>query len=92
MKYWSDQFLSFRFGFNKWRDPMKPTQILARICKDEGLDGPHYNPPGKCRVENMIFAASPTITDEAGLRTSLRATSFKDFCLLMYAGQQHEIQ
>lgn len=54
------------FGFNKWRDPMKPTQILARICKDEGLDGPHYTPPGKCRVENMIFAAASTIMDEAG--------------------------
>jgi len=45
---------------------MKPTQILARICKDENLDGPHYTAPGKCRVENMIFAAAPTITDEAG--------------------------
>ncbi|XP_066930260.1 otoferlin-like isoform X4 [Clytia hemisphaerica] len=54
------------FGFNKWRDPMKPTQILARICKDESLDGPHYTAPGKCRVENMIFAASSSITDEAG--------------------------
>ena len=48
---------------------MKPTQILARICKDEGLDGPHYTAPGKCRVENMIFAASSSITDEAGKRS-----------------------
>ena len=45
---------------------MKPTQILARICKDESLDGPHYTAPGKCRVENMIFAASSSIIDEAG--------------------------
>ena len=45
---------------------MKPTQNLARICKDESLDGPHYTAPGKCRVENMIFAASPAIIDEAG--------------------------
>ncbi|XP_047135991.1 otoferlin isoform X1 [Hydra vulgaris] len=59
------------FGFNKWRDPMKPTHILARLCKDEGLDGPHYIASGKCRVENMIFAASSTILDEAGnLKTS----------------------
>ena len=44
---------------------MKPTQILARICKDESLDGPHYT-PGKCRVENMVFAAPSTVVDEAG--------------------------
>ena len=75
---------------------MKPTQILARICKDEGLDGPHYNPPGKCRVENMIFAASPTITDEAGLITSdlsfQELLSCNDFSLLVYDGQQYEVQ
>ncbi len=55
-----------RFGFNKWRDPMKPTQILARICKDEGLDGPTYTAPGKCKIENHLFAASPMVSDEHG--------------------------
>ena len=60
-------FVSSRFGFNKWRDPLKPTQILQRICKDEGLDGPHYASPGKCRIENIVFSASPLIMDEAGM-------------------------
>ena len=58
-------FLSF--GFNKWRDPMKPSQILARLCKDEGLDGPTYTESGKCKIENHIFSASSTISDEAGM-------------------------
>ena len=55
-----------RFGFNKWRDPMKPNQILARLCKDEGLDGPTYTAPGKCKIENHIFSAPAAISDEAG--------------------------
>ncbi|XP_050683960.1 otoferlin-like [Leptidea sinapis] len=29
-------------GFNRWRDAMKPTQILAKLCKDAKLDAPHY--------------------------------------------------
>lgn len=29
-------------GFNQWRDPVKPMQILARLCRDHKLDGPHF--------------------------------------------------
>ncbi|XP_024082111.1 otoferlin-like isoform X1 [Cimex lectularius] len=29
-------------GYNQWRDPMKPTQILARLCKEGKLDPPVY--------------------------------------------------
>ncbi|TMW49673.1 hypothetical protein DOY81_005242 [Sarcophaga bullata] len=29
-------------GYNQWRDPMKPTQILSRLCKENKLDTPHY--------------------------------------------------
>uniref|UniRef100_A0A665X9S7 Otoferlin n=1 Tax=Echeneis naucrates TaxID=173247 RepID=A0A665X9S7_ECHNA len=39
-------------GYNVWRDPMKPTQILAKMCKDGKLDGPHYGPGGRVKVEN----------------------------------------
>uniref|UniRef100_A0A672HCD7 Otoferlin n=1 Tax=Salarias fasciatus TaxID=181472 RepID=A0A672HCD7_SALFA len=39
-------------GYNVWRDPMKPTQILAKLCKDGKLDGPHYGPGGRVKVEN----------------------------------------
>ncbi|XP_050710389.1 otoferlin-like isoform X3 [Eriocheir sinensis] len=41
-------------GYNQWRDPMKPTQILARLCKEGRLDGPHYG-PGKVRVGTKTF-------------------------------------
>ncbi|XP_052775587.1 otoferlin-like isoform X2 [Mya arenaria] len=43
-------------GYNAWRDPMKPTQILSRLCKEGKVDGPHYQ-PGKVRVANRIFTA-----------------------------------
>uniref|UniRef100_A0AAX7T108 C2 domain-containing protein n=1 Tax=Astatotilapia calliptera TaxID=8154 RepID=A0AAX7T108_ASTCA len=39
-------------GYNVWRDPMKPTHILAKLCKDGKLDGPHYGPAGRVKVEN----------------------------------------
>ncbi|XP_055370842.1 otoferlin-like [Condylostylus longicornis] len=30
------------FGYNRWRDPMKPTQILSKLCKENKLESPHY--------------------------------------------------
>ncbi|XP_047477393.1 LOW QUALITY PROTEIN: otoferlin-like [Penaeus chinensis] len=41
-------------GYNQWRDPMKPTQILGRLCKEGRLDGPHYG-PGKVRIGPKTF-------------------------------------
>ncbi|XP_048582007.1 otoferlin isoform X3 [Nematostella vectensis] len=58
-----DQYATF--GFNKWRDPLRPTQILAKLCKEEGLDGPHYS-TGRVRVDNKVFVAAPQILEESG--------------------------
>ncbi|KAK5917361.1 hypothetical protein CgunFtcFv8_012258 [Champsocephalus gunnari] len=55
-------------GYNVWRDPMKPTQILAKLCKDGKLDGPHYGPAGRVKVENRVFMAPTEIEDENGLK------------------------
>lgn len=32
----------FSYGYNRWRDPMKPTQILQKLCKENKLETPHY--------------------------------------------------
>lgn len=53
-------------GYNVWRDPLKPTQILAKLCKDGKLDGPHYGPGGRVKVENRVFMAPTEIEDENG--------------------------
>ncbi|KAF2368428.1 C2 domain [Trinorchestia longiramus] len=31
-------------GYNEWRDPMKPSQILAKLCKEGKLEPPVYGP------------------------------------------------
>ncbi|CAL1540078.1 unnamed protein product [Lymnaea stagnalis] len=54
-------------GYNAWRDPQKPTQILARLCKDGKVDGPFYQ-PGKVRVANRIFTAAMELEDENGVK------------------------
>ena len=54
----------FSEGYNTWRDPQKPTQILAKLCKDGKVDGPYYH-PGKARVGNRIFTA-PIEYEEPG--------------------------
>ncbi|XP_072292290.1 otoferlin-like, partial [Eucyclogobius newberryi] len=55
-------------GYNVWRDPMKPTHILSKLCKDGKLDGPHYGPQGKVKVENRVFMGPTEIEDENGLK------------------------
>uniref|UniRef100_A0A672NZ52 C2 domain-containing protein n=1 Tax=Sinocyclocheilus grahami TaxID=75366 RepID=A0A672NZ52_SINGR len=55
-------------GYNVWRDPQKPTQILAKLCKEGKLDGPHYGPGGKVKVANRIFLGPTEIEDESGLK------------------------
>uniref|UniRef100_A0A3Q2WTE5 Otoferlin n=1 Tax=Haplochromis burtoni TaxID=8153 RepID=A0A3Q2WTE5_HAPBU len=55
---------AYAHGYNVWRDPMKPTHILAKLCKDGKLDGPHYGPAGRVKVENRVFMAPTEIEDE----------------------------
>uniref|UniRef100_A0A1A8P6R8 Otoferlin n=2 Tax=Nothobranchius TaxID=28779 RepID=A0A1A8P6R8_9TELE len=55
-------------GYNIWRDPLKPSQILAKLCKDAKIDGPHYGPGGKVKVANRIFTGPTEIEDENGLK------------------------
>ncbi|GAA6102086.1 otoferlin isoform X2, partial [Tachysurus ichikawai] len=55
-------------GYNLWRDPQKPTQILAKLCKDGKLDGPHYGPGGRVKVANRVFLGPTELEDENGLK------------------------
>lgn len=57
-----------RHGYNIWRDPMKPSQILTRLCKDGKVDGPHFGPPGRVKVANRVFTGPSEIEDENGNR------------------------
>uniref|UniRef100_A0A3P8YFS9 Otoferlin n=1 Tax=Esox lucius TaxID=8010 RepID=A0A3P8YFS9_ESOLU len=55
-------------GYNVWRDPLKPSQILAKLCKEAKLDGPLYGPGGRVKVANCIFTGPTEIEDENGMR------------------------
>ncbi|KAM7078247.1 otoferlin isoform 2-T2 [Molossus nigricans] len=55
-------------GYNIWRDPMKPSQILTRLCKEGKVDGPHFGPPGRVKVSNRVFTGPSEMEDENGQR------------------------
>lgn len=47
-------FTIFRTGYNRWRDPLKPSQILAKLCKDAKIDPPTYL-NGTVRIDRKLF-------------------------------------
>uniref|UniRef100_A0A674JF05 Otoferlin n=1 Tax=Terrapene triunguis TaxID=2587831 RepID=A0A674JF05_9SAUR len=53
-------------GYNLWRDPGKPTQILAKLCREGKVDGPHYGPGGRVKVANRVFTGPREMEDENG--------------------------
>ena len=79
-KHWHDFYITFFFshGYNVWRDPMKPTHVLAKLCKEGKLDGPHYGPGGRVKVANRVFMAATEIEDDNGtpvFHSSLKYTA-----------------
>nr|CAH7741241.1 unnamed protein product [Callosobruchus chinensis] len=42
-------------GYNAWRDAMKPTQILAKVCKDAKIDPPIYA-DGMVKIGKQLFS------------------------------------
>ena len=42
-------------GYNEWRDPMKPSQILTRLCKEGRVDGPHFS-RNQVTVGDRVFS------------------------------------
>lgn len=65
-----NDFLYSSHGYNIWRDPIKPSQILAKLCKEGKIDGPHYGPAGKVKVANRVFLGTTEIEDENGNRAA----------------------
>lgn len=84
----------FSHGYNVWRDPMKPTHILAKLCKDGKLDGPHYGPGGRVKVENRVFMAPTEIEDENGIllsfRSEIQSSSLKDTWLVFTRSEEED--
>uniref|UniRef100_A0A3Q3KJI9 Fer-1 like family member 6 n=1 Tax=Mastacembelus armatus TaxID=205130 RepID=A0A3Q3KJI9_9TELE len=50
-------------GYNAWRDSLKPSELLAKLCKDNGLDGPHFR-PGRITVADKVFTGKTLFMEE----------------------------
>lgn len=66
-----DLFYAHSHGYNVWRDPQKPTQILAKLCKDGKMEPPQYGPGGRVKVANRVFLGPTDLEDENGESSTL---------------------
>uniref|UniRef100_A0A3Q3F5M2 Fer-1 like family member 6 n=1 Tax=Kryptolebias marmoratus TaxID=37003 RepID=A0A3Q3F5M2_KRYMA len=51
-------------GYNAWRDCLKPSELLSKMCKDNGVDGPHFS-PGRIVVADKVFTGQTLYMDES---------------------------
>jgi len=66
-----------------WRDPKKPSQILAKLCKEGKLEAPQYGPGGKVKVANRIFFGAADMEDESGTVAVVLCSKPQLFCTLL---------
>ncbi|XP_054644140.1 fer-1-like protein 6 isoform X3 [Dunckerocampus dactyliophorus] len=50
-------------GYNAWRDCLKPSELLTTLCKESGLDGPHFG-PGRITVADKVFTGKTLFMHE----------------------------
>lgn len=50
-------------GYNAWRDAIKPSYLLLKLCKDNGLDSPRFT-PGRISIGNKVFTGKTLFVDE----------------------------
>ncbi|XP_029936395.1 fer-1-like protein 6 [Myripristis murdjan] len=50
-------------GYNAWRDSLKPSELLSKLCRDNQLDGPHFR-PGRITVADRVFTGKTLFMDE----------------------------
>ncbi|XP_051998242.1 fer-1-like protein 6 isoform X2 [Xyrauchen texanus] len=50
-------------GYNAWRDSIKPTELLIKLCKENRLDNPCFS-PGRITIGNKVFTGKTVFPDE----------------------------
>ncbi|KAM9710649.1 LOW QUALITY PROTEIN: fer-1-like protein 6 [Menidia menidia] len=50
-------------GYNAWRDSLGPSELLARLCRENGVDGPHFS-PGRVSVGGRVFLGKTLFMQE----------------------------
>ena len=80
-----------RCGYNEWRDPMKPSQILTKLCKEgkvrtkyyvkvlimlfNKVDGPIYG-KNTVTVGDRIFTVNQTGVSDISESPTIRKSNF----------------
>ena len=72
----NDSAYYFRYGYNTWRDNMRPTQILNRLCQKSKLGVPSFDQKGHVTIDGVTFTGEANVENQHGM------TMF--FVLLMY--------
>ncbi|XP_070604365.1 fer-1-like protein 6 isoform X2 [Erythrolamprus reginae] len=50
-------------GYNAWRDALKPTEILSKLCKDNKLNEPIMQ-PGRIKIGSKIFTGQTLFQED----------------------------
>ncbi|XP_034534955.1 fer-1-like protein 6 [Notolabrus celidotus] len=50
-------------GYNAWRDCLKPSELLSKMCRENGVDGPHFR-PGRIIVAEKVFTGKTLFMNE----------------------------
>ncbi|XP_040913171.1 fer-1-like protein 6 isoform X2 [Toxotes jaculatrix] len=50
-------------GYNAWRDCLKPSELLSKLCRENSLDGPHFR-PGRITVGDKVFTGKTVFMHE----------------------------
>ncbi|XP_030237617.1 fer-1-like protein 6 [Gadus morhua] len=50
-------------GYNAWRDSLKPSELLAKLCRDSHLEEPLFR-PGRITVGDKVFTGKTVFMDE----------------------------
>uniref|UniRef100_A0A673NID6 Fer-1-like protein 6 n=1 Tax=Sinocyclocheilus rhinocerous TaxID=307959 RepID=A0A673NID6_9TELE len=50
-------------GYNAWRDCIKPTDLLIKLCKENKLDNPRFS-PGRITIGSKVFTGKTVFADE----------------------------
>ncbi|KAI3356016.1 hypothetical protein L3Q82_017285 [Scortum barcoo] len=50
-------------GYNAWRDCLKPSELLSKLCRENNVDGPHFR-PGRITVADKVFAGKTLFMHE----------------------------
>ncbi|XP_076119323.1 fer-1-like protein 6 [Alosa pseudoharengus] len=50
-------------GYNAWRDCIQPSDLLIKLCKENRLNGPRFN-PGRITIGDKVFTGKTLFVDE----------------------------